>query len=166
MTEQLTKQYHRMFINIEPNVVQLVKATIKRGLFKKAKSIEERKEILKNLHEQLCLAYQLPIINIIYNENLERELIFGQYNTIDNEITLKNISLVTYLHEFYHYRQHSRNEENTEDGARGWSISLYYLATPILCRSAIQSGKIVHQTKFIDIENGETKKKGEEDNGN
>ena len=70
MTEQLTKQYHRMFINIEPNVVQLVKATIKRGLFKKAKSIEERKEILKNLHEQLCLAYQLPIINIIYNENL------------------------------------------------------------------------------------------------
>lgn len=140
-----TIMYHKMFNEIKPEAVAEVKCAIKSGLFKKDKQIGERFEILKSLHTKLCGIFSIEVIPLL----LDAECIgVGAYNPYEHEIVVNKVSLVTYLHEFYHYLAHATALENTEDNARGWSISLYYLATPILCEKAILSGKILHQTSM------------------
>jgi len=142
-------QYHKFYSKekIERPVVLLIRAAIKAGFFKE-KEFNKKLEILNSLHKALCEFYKLDVIKVNVIENY---LGTGKYNWILKEIFIDKISLVTYLHEFYHYKAMSLNQkENTEDNARGWSISLFYLATPNLCRTAIENNKIMHQTKFIE----------------
>jgi len=72
----------------------------------------------------------------------------GHYNVSANKIAINKPSLVTYLHEFCHYKRIHLKQKNTEHIARGWSISLFYLATPKLCLKSIKSGKIIHQNRI------------------
>jgi hypothetical protein len=139
-------QYNKMFTNIEKDSIIKVRDAIKSGLFKKEKSTQEKQDIIKYLHTQLCAIYEIPNIEILFDDSVSE--VYGQFDILNNRIRVKNTSLVTYLHEFYHYRQHMKRQENTEDGARGWSISLYFLAAPRLCRSAIERGLIIHQKEF------------------
>jgi len=136
------KQYHLMYTNIEKEAVLAVRTAVKSGLFKKDKLLEERKKILWNLHNDLCVVYKIEVINIEYIDGFWG---IGQYDRNNNKIILNKISLVTYLHEFCHYMRIIKKEKNTEEIARGWSISLFYLATPKLCKVAIEKGLIIHQ---------------------
>ena len=146
-----TKQYHKAFSDIEKEPIKLVRQTIKDGLFKKEKTIEQKQNLIKDLHKNLSNFYNVEPINIEFNkEYADLVGIYGQFNARNKTITLKNTSIVSYLHEFKHYLQHATQKENNEDIAISWSISLYYLATPKLCRNAIEKGLIAHQNVFIE----------------
>ena len=144
-------EYHKMFdkTQIERPVVLAVRKAIKSGLFKKENSIDLKKQVIKDLHIELCRIYELPVIEIEYQENYWS---VGSYSIDEKKIFLNKTSLVTYLHEFFHYWRIEKKLKNSEELARGWSISLYFLATPKLCTSAIENGLILHQNKIKDIE--------------
>jgi hypothetical protein len=140
--ETKMKTYHNSFKEIDNETILSVRRTIKSGLFK-TKNIEEKKRMFCLLHEWLCNHYNLPVIQIKFIDNYPY---VGNYNRIDGIITLNKPSLVSYLHEFAHYLFITKGEENNEEKARGFSISLYYKAAPKLCTNVILSGKIIHQT--------------------
>jgi len=72
----------------------------------------------------------------------------GVYNRPTNLIRLEKTSLVTYLHEFYHQFMHITGVANTEEKARGWSLSVYHLAAPKLFAKAIEKRLILHQKEM------------------
>ena len=138
----MTTQYHTKFKNIRKDAILVVREVIKMGLFKKEKSLIEKKSLIQHLHNKMCEIYKLPTTIIQYDETLYSS---GRYNFETNTITINKTSLVTYLHELCHNIRSIKNLKNTEEIARGWSISLYYLATPKLCEKAILDGKILFQ---------------------
>lgn len=141
------KQYHLKFKNIKPEVITEIRSIIKRGLFKQDKTLIEKENLIKELHLRLCLIYNLPLNDIIF---INTPLCICNYNIINNNITLNKPSLISYLHEFKHYLDIKKTGNTTEEKARGWSISAYFIATPELCKKAIKKGLIIHQNKIIE----------------
>lgn len=144
------KQYHKVYKEMDPRIILAVKTAIKSGLFKKENSVEFKIKIINDLHSTICQAVNIPVCPIILDLG---EKILGHYNRIEKVITINKPSLVTYLHEFCHYFMDITGKQNNEEIARGWSISLFYLATPKLCKNAIEKGLILYQTKFEEDEN-------------
>ena len=64
------------------------------------------------------------------------------------------LSVVTLFHEFRHHMQATgaavrldrANEQQAEEDARAWSLSLYYRSRPALFRRAVENGRIYHLT--------------------
>lgn len=134
----MNKQYHLMFNNFEQEEVLAVREIIKAGLFRA--STEDRMRMLNALNERLCKIHNLIPLPLV----LEPE--FSNIGQMTGEkIILNKPSLVSFLHEFYHLMTY-HTAQNSEINARGWSISLYYKATPKLCKAAIEKGLIIHQT--------------------
>jgi len=140
-------QYHLKFKNINPKVVKLVRTTIKKGLFKRENTNEFKQNLILELHKELCDIYNLPLNNVIFDSGS-----FSHFNRLTHNITLENNSLVTYLHEFRHYHEVYNTNTTTEHTARGYSISLFYLSTPILFKNSVERGLIIHQKKIIEVE--------------
>jgi hypothetical protein len=136
-------QYHKKFRNIKEDAILATREVIKMGLFKKEKSLIERKSLIQHLHNKMCSIYDIPTTIIQYDETFEGT---GRYDHLTNTIIINKPSLVTYLHELCHNIRILKHQINTEEIARGWSISLYYLATPKLCTKAILEGKILFQS--------------------
>ena len=150
-------QYHLKYKNIKPATIKTIKETIKAGLFKSENTEEFKQNLIINLNTQLCAVYDLEVNNIIF---INTPFCVCNYNRITNNITLNKPSLISYLHEFKHYLDIKSIYHTTEENARGWSISAFYLATPKLCKSAIKKGFIMHQSKII--ENNKKPSKTEE----
>lgn len=141
------KQYHLSYKKIKPEVIQAIRETIKAGLFKNGISKEDKQNLIIELNAQLCAIYELPLNNIIF---INTPLCICNYNHLTNNITLNKTSLISYLHEFKHYLDIKKTGNTTEENARGWSISAYFIATPELCKKAIKKGLIIHQNKIIE----------------
>jgi len=139
----MNTQYHTQFKNIDKRAIRLVRTIIKRGLFKSTNTLEFKKDLIKDLHLGLCDIYNLEVIPLEINSNL-----FNCYRHI-GKIELDKPSLISYLHEFRHYFEIKRKGRTTEKTARGYSISLYFLATPNLCINAINRGFIIHQNIIL-----------------
>jgi len=133
-------QYHKMFSDIERPVILAVRNTIKSGLFKV--ETEEKKKLILQLHTELCRIFNLPTIPIEFEDGF---LGAGRFLIGEKKLILDKPSLVTFLHEFCHYKSTELKQTNSEEVARGWSISLFYLATPNICKSSIRKGLIIHQ---------------------
>ena len=136
-------EYHKQYKHINKKVILAVRRTIKNGVFKVNPSI--RIMFLDNLKNNLCNIYGIPEDkkpSLICNDCLT-----GFYNPVINCIGLRNdkLSLVTFLHEFKHFLQHHNGKKNSEKIARGYSLSLYYKATPKLFKRAVEKGLIIHQ---------------------
>lgn len=142
-----SEQYHLYFKNIKIETLQAIREIIKSGLFRE-KDLEIKKALILSLNKKLCKIYELKEIPIIYIENYFGN---GFFSPSENKIGLNKPSLVTYLHEFAHYKFVSKNELNTEPKARGWSHSAYYLATPNLFKNAVKKGLLIWQSSMEKI---------------
>ena len=140
--------YHLMFSENEIDIIVInyVRSAIKTGLFKKETPTEVKKAIIQTLHNNLCTHFKLPVTTIEYLEILQSRM--GCYNRTLNLIALNKPSLVTYLHEFYHMKSNLLQQSNTEELAKGWSHSIFYLATPKLFINAIDKGLLLWQKKI------------------
>lgn len=137
-------KYHLMYKNISKDTIMAVRAIVKEGLFKKKG--DERFALLSKLHTLLCSQYQ--VTGLLKKGKIDQYLIPTNTIFINDE----KLSLISYLHEFKHLLQFQKNKPNSEKIACGWSLSLYYLATPKLFNKALEKGLIIHQKG---IENGE-----------
>lgn len=131
--------YNLMFKKIKPEAIIAVREAIKYGLFKQDNSQERKLEILQMLNHNLCTIYNLPLIEIIIDETCEG---IGRFEY--DKIRINKCSLVTFLHEFAHYKFIFEENNNSEEKARGWSLSLYYLAAPKLFKNAVKKDLIIH----------------------
>lgn len=136
-------EYNLKYQHIKPAVINAVKKVIiEDRIFKRTHT--ERFIILDRLLNKLCEIYNIP-------EDKKPKLLLttfsdGFYNMIDNSINLNDkLSLITLLHEFKHFLQIANNKPNSEDIARGYSISLFYLASEKHFNRAIRKGLIFHQ---------------------
>ena len=136
-------KYYTQYKNIKKDTINAVRYAISEGLFKK--EIEDKKLLISQLHSKLSKIYNISESKIQYINNY---IGVGSYNKDLDLITLNTPSLITYLHEFCHSLRVKTNKLNAEEIARGWSISLYYLAAPKLCIKSIKEGKIIHQTEI------------------
>jgi len=69
----------------------------------------------------------------------------GYYNLLDKTIYLNKLSLVTFLHEFKHSLQHQKGKKNNEEIARGWSVSLFKLASPRHYERAVKKKLLLYE---------------------
>lgn len=133
--------YKEKYKQIDTRTIRAVRRIIKKGLFK-AKP-ELRLELLKQLNKELSKIYNVEEPKIIADNCCGD----GMYAPFGDTICLNNkLSLVTYLHEFKHQLQHKKERANNEEIARGWSISVFYRATPTLYENAVKKGLIIHET--------------------
>ena len=145
MTKQIS--YYKQYTKIKPEVITAVKSLIDSGFFReknKGKLI-----MIKQLHTTFCNIYSIPICKIELKERTISSN--GLFSPTQNKITLfKKASLVTYLHEFKHYLQFAKKRKQNEKVARGWSLSLFYLADKKAFKRAVEKGYILHQERFED----------------
>jgi len=142
-----TKQYYWVFYNQEEigmDAIKRVRRLIKEQQFFK-QSPEDKLKLLKELSNDLSIIYRVnDISDIIIIPGL---LSYGSYYSNNRIIQLNKPSLVTFLHEFKHHLNHEQQQNNSfdkeEDTARGFSQSLYFLATPKLFMDAYNRGLIV-----------------------
>tara|TARA_Y100000310_G_scaffold345029_1_gene461276 strand:- start:235 stop:660 length:426 start_codon:yes stop_codon:yes gene_type:complete len=139
-------QYHLKYTRIKPAVVKLVKYVIKDLKFFKVDN-RTRKFFLRYLNYKLNDLYKIDLDKQPYlNFNANND---GFYNQIENTINLnERLSLITYLHEFKHFLQHHFNKTNNEEIARGYSLSLFFNASPQHFKRALRKGLILHQTEL------------------
>ncbi|WP_338835947.1 hypothetical protein [Neomoorella thermoacetica] len=70
---------------------------------------------------------------------------FGCYVPDDNTIHLPKFSVTTLAHEFRHaWQTQKRRHQGSEEDARGWSVSLIYLADPAFYRRAVERGLLFY----------------------
>jgi hypothetical protein len=133
-------QYNTQYTRIKQNTISAVRhAIIEQRIFKAQE--EQRYNILRELNAKLCEIYNLIPCEIVTAINTD-----GFYNPLARVIALnKKLSLITFLHEFKHFLQHERHAHNSEEIARAWSISLFYLASEKHFNRALRKGLIIHQ---------------------
>lgn len=143
-----TQQYHLFYNENELKRDSILRI---RRLIKEQKFFKQTKEnkliLLKELSKDLSLIYGVDNINNILIQNIFN--ITDCYLISSKVIILSKPSLVTFLHEFKHHLNRELNLDNTEDSARGFSHSLYYLSTPKLFKSSVEKGLIVYQKSII-----------------
>ncbi len=137
-------EYHKEYTKINEKTIKAVRKTIKKGLFKCNDNV--RFCLLKELLKELEAVYNVQFkIKLLIEDNTD-----GYYNPHTKTIVLNSkLSLITLLHEFKHALQHLNNRTNSENIARGWSLSVYYKATPRLFERAVNKGLIIHQRELI-----------------
>ena len=139
-------EYHLNYKNINIKIIELVrKAIITDRIFKK-KGLE-RVNILINLKNNLCEVYKIqkdkqPLLKPSLKFN---NMDYYDKKTYSIYLNHDKLSLITFLHEFKHFLQHHFNKPNNEKIARGYSISLFYIASPRHFKKALQKGLILHQ---------------------
>lgn len=147
-TQQQPRKYH-LFYNeeqIKPGAVQIVRKLITQDHFFKQDQ-QTKLNLLNKLNKDLSNFYNIPIANLVLQPGC---LGIGCYRGFDEVILINKPSLVTFLHEFKHHlnhktQQHNNNRQIEEDTARGFSHSLYYLASPNLFKNAVEKGLIIFQ---------------------
>ena len=146
-------EYNLKYKHIKHEVINAVrKAIIEKRIFKQNQN--DRFNILKDLLKELCEIYN---INEQQKPNLKiTELATdGFYNSEENSINLnKKLSLITFLHEFKHFLQIITHKENSEEIARGYSISLFYKSSPRHFERALRKGFIIHQKPTTENQKG------------
>lgn len=148
MNNPNNKPYNLRYTKIKPVVVDLVRnIIIEQQFFKLQKKTKFL--ILDNLLKDLCKTYNIKKIELKYiplNNPIEYLFLYnGFYNKDNNTLYLnEKLSLITFLHEFKHAVQHLKNKPNNEEIARGYSLSLFYLASPKHFNNALKKGLIFH----------------------
>ena len=140
----MIKQYHLKYKQLNKKAIKLISVMINEGsFFKRDKST---KEILLNIiNQELSKIYHIKTPYLEFNAEND-----GYYNQDDNTINLNSkLSLVTFLHEFKHAIQYLKGLPNNEEIARGWSLSLFYLASPKHFENAVRKGLIFHQKEIV-----------------
>lgn len=140
--------YHRRFQRIRPFVVERT-----RYLIKNWRRYDEETRWAGMLALVIMLScdergyggrgFKTPAV--VRNEHAGH----GFYNQLTNEIHMSYPSIITLLHEFRHAMQHQRcagDWRDAEDDARGWSLSLYYLAAPRTLERLVREGRVLHTT--------------------
>jgi hypothetical protein len=141
--EDAGDSYKDKFTKIKPETIALVKDFIEvqrpwRG------TDDEKKVKFNTLLNKLCAIYQLSVPRLVVDPTNQTLIeAHGMYNLVNDTISLPKYSVVTFLHEFKHMMQHKKNKQNTENIARGWSVSLFYRASPKHYRIAKRKGLLL-----------------------
>lgn len=103
--------------------------------------------LMDNLAGQLADVYDVPTPGVEYGP-------FPRYVPLDGRVYVDKPSVVSFLHEFRHHLQahgHQRHS-NSEEDARGWSVSVFAAAAPDDFDQAWRDGTIMFMPPHPDSE--------------
>lgn len=129
----MTARYHTRFNNLHDTAVRCVDEAAP-ALW----NVDQWQAELQELASQLADVYDVPKPEVKHDD---REVYYRNSETIG----LPNASLVSFLHEFRHHMQkHGRQaNDDIEEDARGWSISMFAEAEPDYFQQAWEDGRIM-----------------------
>lgn len=137
--------YKDAYKNIKSEVIALVKDFIE--VQKPWRGTEDEKKVkFMTLLQQLCVKYEItvPTLRVDANDEFLQQA-HGSYDLDSDTISLPKYSLVTFLHEFKHMLQCKQSKPNNEEVARGWSLSLFYQASPKAYETARRKGLLLFE---------------------
>lgn len=145
--EVIKMKYHLNYKHINPKVIIAIRKVITEDKIFKKKELN-RVIVLMDLKNKLCDIYNIDKNKIPHLYPTKKD---GYYNPIKNGIYINRdkLSLITFLHEFKHFLQHYFNKTNSENIARGYSLSAFYQASPKHFKRALEKGLILHQIKDV-----------------
>lgn len=138
--------YKEKYKKINKKTIELVRnAIINKKYFKQ--NDDNKKVILIEMLKNLNAIYKTQTQLKINEKNTLGYMLSGGgcYEPSSKTIHLFKLSLITFLHEFKHSLQLQKQKENSEIIARGYSISLFYLASPRHYERAVKKGLIFHE---------------------
>jgi len=144
-------QYHLLMTGIHTDTIKNIRLVIKAGLFKKESPESHKRNLINLLKNELCKVYNLQPIEIVFDKNF---LGSGCYIAEPLPVIVINKpSLVTFLHEFWHYNADKNGLTNDEETPRAFSHSAFYQATPKLFKNAVEKGLLIHQKVILENKN-------------
>ncbi len=129
-------------------VVELVRKHIDSSHFWKL-SLEEQKEILRRLFDDICKLYEIQGVSLVIDINpfMYQMTGGGCYDRVARRIYLYKVSIMTFLHEIGHMLL-GRSERK----ARMWSHKVFYLAFPALYLKNVKEGRFFHVITLEELE--------------
>ncbi len=129
-------------------VVELVRKYIDLSHFWKI-SLEEQREILSRLLEDICLLYGIEGVSLEVDIDsiMYRVTGGGCYVPSERKIYLYKISLMTFLHEIGHALLGSSERKVTL-----WAHKVFYLAFPRLYMENVRRGRFFHVVSLQELE--------------
>ena len=108
-------------------------------------------EELRRLAAALSRIYKTPTPEIVFNPAAVPAGAHACYQPMIKTITIKDTSIVSFLHEFRHHIQWIHKTEayqnnEVERDAQAWACSVFYKASPGLFKTAVQQGRIMGVT--------------------
>lgn len=153
--------YHLTYKHFNNKAVAAVKEVIQFGFYKAEEQV--KKTLLEDLNKKLSAIYSLEVIEIKYDSGLMGSGMFcsGQVHPLaailnspylnrepsNPYVVLNKPSLITFLHEFWHYVTFKKGKNQSEERARGWSLSLFYQAVPRLFKQSVKKGLIMFMSE-------------------
>ena len=136
--------YKDTYKKIKPETVQLIRKFIEEKKAWNKGSFESKMNDYRTLLTNLCAVYKVSIPQFFVNpKDKNLKAMRGFYNPANDVIGMHKFSLVTFLHEFKHMLQHKTGKINDEEVARGWSVSLFYQASPKAYERAVRKGLLL-----------------------
>jgi len=151
--------YHKRFKNFNPKTVEATKE-----LFRARPSqlvLEDVEVVFKKWIADISKVYDIPTPDFVWeyddlsdiggglchglreDENDENSPFYNSVLHID----ANRRSITTLIHEYRHHMQFmgmNMVDEDVEEDARAWSLSLYYKTRPVLFERLVREGKIFH----------------------
>lgn len=145
--ERKKLDYSNAFKSFHPSTVAIVK-NLGPCILKKRNGHDEKMYYSAELINQLSCVYGMTPPRFFYKEEEGKET-NGQYNVKEHSITMINkLSLVTLLHEFRHAMQYNGAkmvDQDKEEDARAWSMSLFKQAMPKSHKRACEKNLVKYQ---------------------
>lgn len=133
-------RYHERFGNLHSTAVEHVDDACPQIW-----NVEEDEafEMLQELVSDLADVYDMPTPEVTEDR---REVYYPNSETIG----LPRVSIVSLLHEFRHHMQQYGRQANDdiEEDARGWSVSMFATAEPDYFDSAWEDGRIMFMPEY------------------
>lgn len=105
--------------------------------FKAAARAMWREKDLEPIMVFLAEYFNVPVPNAEVGEQYS-----NCYDPTTKTIYIDKHSVVSLLHEYWHHARHVLGLENTEEGARTFSVTLYAVTFPNLYRQMVEAGRL------------------------
>jgi len=132
--------YKDAYKNLDGRIVALTRSLIFEKKFYR-QSDSEKLRLMNWWLKKASEIYGIPVPKLEISNSCGS----GCYSLLRKKIYLPKFSLVTLFHEFKHHMQEMKNKPNTENIARGWSVSLFYQASPEHYENAVRKKLLIYQ---------------------
>lgn len=138
----MARPLHLWFRKVHVKTVMAVRELVKAGFYRA--DDQQKVEMLNRLADTLSQTYRLETPKVAHNPNLFTT--FGCYEPATGNITMRRVSLVTFLHEYRHHWQKANGRlllPNREYDAQAWATSVFRRACPRMFRKAVEEGRVM-----------------------
>lgn len=131
-------KYHLKYKHIKRDTIKAIQDHWEKGFWKEEE--DHKREVFLSLLSKLCEIYSIkknPHLVILKDFNDG-----GMYISPLNLIIMNKYALITFLHEFKHFKDIYEGKRPNEENARGWSLSILFQVNPGYLKKIVEEGRV------------------------